>query len=479
MSLRTKLTLTHTLVAIVGIAIFAVALNAGLTAAFRRLSAEQALETARNLAPLFGQLYERQGSWEGVQRVAVKRPALLSRLGRQRVLIADAAGRIVADSRGGAALGQQLTAAQRALAVPIEAGGRTVGSVVVMPTISQLGDIEDRFTGNINRLFLLTSVIAAAIAALVGLVLAAGLTRPLKALTRAAQRLAQPGARAGGGAPALPVASRDEVGRLTAAFNQMAAELASQEAQRRQLVADIAHELRTPISVLRMDLEGIEDGVVQPSPAVLASLQEEVGLLSRLVDDLRLLSLTDAGQLALTPGPVAPAAAVERVATLSAARARQRGIELRTELAPGLPAAWADEQRLVQILGNLIENALRYTPQGGIVTLGARAGSDGGRRVVIFEVRDTGPGIPPEELERIFDRFYRADRARARETGGSGLGLAIVRGLAEAMGGRVWAESPPGQGARFFVALPTDDEGRRTKANYTCAEGAQIFDGLL
>jgi signal transduction histidine kinase len=219
--------------------------------------------------------------------------------------------------------------------------------------------------------------------------------------------------------------------------------------------------------VLRLQLESLEDGIEQPTPATLASLSEEVGLLSRLVDDLRLLSLADAGQLSLTISDVDVGTAIERTVTTASARARQQGVELRAER-PNTPlTVAADPQRLAQILGNLVENALRYTPAGGQVTLrvSAEFGVLGSKlptsRVeaqnsklrtqdfLVFEVADTGPGIPPDELRQIFERFYRADKARGRETGGSGLGLAIVQRLVEIQGGRIWASSAVGRRRRI------------------------------
>jgi signal transduction histidine kinase len=330
-------------------------------------------------------------------------------------------------------------------------------------------------------------VLAGLVALIVGSLITGRVTRPLRAFKDAARRLA-------GGARHEPLAIPPdaELAELATAFNSMAAELERQQQLRRQLVADIAHELRTPLSVLRVQLESLEDGIEQPTPATLASLSEEVGLLTRLVDDLRLLSLADAGQLSLAIADVDAASAAERVVRTAAARARQQGVDLGTELPDAPLTVVADPQRLAQVLGNLVENALRYTPSGGAIVVRVYADhrppttedrrlkiedsnvsadetlssildprsavnpSVVGRRssVVVFEVADTGPGIPPDELPEIFERFYRADKARARETGGSGLGLAIVQRLVEMQGGRIWASSAVGRGATFHVALP-------------------------
>ncbi|HJZ46003.1 MAG TPA: ATP-binding protein, partial [Roseiflexaceae bacterium] len=353
---------------------------------------------------------------------------------------------------------------------PIVVDGRSVGTVVVSGDRVLLNQQERSFLGVVYLSVIGGSVLAGVVALIVGLVITRRMTRPLGSLQHAAQRLAM-GARH----EPLVIPPDKELAELAISFNTMAAELEHQQQLRRQLVADIAHELRTPISVLRLQLEGLEDGIEQPTPATLHSLAEEVGLLTRLVDDLRLLSLADAGQISLAIENVDAGAAIERAVTASAARARQLQIELRAvpPAAPVLVAA--DQQRLAQILGNLIENALRYTPAGGSVTVQARSTTEDERlktkdqsgssslvprpsSFVVFEVADTGAGIPPDELPRIFERFYRTDKARARETGGSGLGLAIVQRLVEMQGGRIWAASAVGRGTTFYVALPAAQE---------------------
>jgi signal transduction histidine kinase len=317
------------------------------------------------------------------------------------------------------------------------------------------------------------SVLAGVIALAVGLLITRQITQPLGSLTEAARRLA-----AGQRHQPLAIPREAELAALAHSFNTMAAELDRQEHLRRQLVADIAHELRTPLSVLRLQVESLEDGIEQPTPQMLTSLGNEVHLLSWLVDDLRLLSLADAGQLSLTLEAVDPLAALRSVAAAAEPRARQQQIELRIEHVGALPNVCADPQRLAQVLGNLVENALRYTPAGGVVTLGARTVGDwsleayperrqrsGDHSIaqppisnlqspIVFEIHDTGPGIAPDDLPHIFERFYRADRARSRESGGSGLGLAIVQRLVEAQGGQVDVSSELGKGTTFRVLLP-------------------------
>jgi signal transduction histidine kinase len=240
---------------------------------------------------------------------------------------------------------------------------------------------------------------------------------------------------------------------LSHAFNSMAESLSRNETLRRQLVTDVAHELRTPLTNLQAQLEAIEDGIIAADPAALRSLHEETLVLSRLVGDLQDLSLAEAGRLRLDRVPASPREALEGAAAAFRAQTESRGISIRVEEA-GSPAVLVDRARLSQILRNLVANAVTHTPEGGVVTLAAMAEAG----FIRFEVRDTGEGIPPEHLPHVFDRFYRADAARARATGGAGLGLAIVRHLVDAHGGEVSASSEPGRGTTISFTLPRTAE---------------------
>src|SRR6266545_3064510 len=367
-SLRSRLTFTHALVALVAVVIVAVLATGLIRAAFNRFAPQTDADT---LAAQIGERYQQWGAWDGVvERIRTARQSgqfdqtPLGRLFRnRRVQIVDSQGYLIFDSAG---------PAQRRFVPRIPGGtdspvivdGQQVGSVVVSGQRAILNQAERSFLGVVYLSVIGGSVLAALIALAVGLVITGRVTRPLRTLRDAAQRLA-------GGArhEPLPIPPDRELAELAISFNTMAAELEHQQHLRRQLVADIAHELRTPLSVLRLQLESLEDGIEQPTPATLASLSEEVGLLSRLVDDLRLLSLADAGQLSLAISDVDAGTAIERTVTTATARARQQGVELRAER-PNTPlAVAADPQRLAQILGNLVENALRYTPAGGQVTL--------------------------------------------------------------------------------------------------------------
>ncbi|MGQ5634621.1 MULTISPECIES: sensor histidine kinase [unclassified Streptomyces] len=268
------------------------------------------------------------------------------------------------------------------------------------------------------------------------------LVRPLRALTEAA------------GAPPdlhvrVPVTTRDETGILAEAFNDLTERRARLEAQRKAMVSDIAHELRSPLTNIRGWLEVVRDGVVEPDPALLESLHEEALVLQRIIDDLQDLAAADAGTLRLHPEPLRAADLLDQVAAAHRIAAGAAGVALRTEADAG---AWldADPVRMRQALGNLVSNALRHTPADGTVSLAARReGAD-----VVLTVTDTGTGIAPEDLPHVFDRFWRAEKSRSRRTGGSGLGLPIVRHLVAAHGGTAEAAGEPGGGAVFTLRLP-------------------------
>ena len=232
----------------------------------------------------------------------------------------------------------------------------------------------------------------------------------------------------------------------------MAESLQRMEQQRQNMVADIAHELRTPLSVIQGNVEAMLDSVLPASPEELESIHQETVLLNRLIGDLRTLSLAEAGQLALDKQPLDLGEVVTRVAEKYRLRAEEQNVTLSVQVTPNPPQVSADAGRIEQALVNLAENALRYgaSDVGGRVTLGTRAVADG----VEAWVSDTGPGIAPEELPHVFERFWRSEK-RSRQTGGSGIGLALVKQLIEVHGGRVSVESTPEHGTTFRVALPT------------------------
>ena len=299
----------------------------------------------------------------------------------------------------------------------------------------------------ITRTAFLAGLLSFLLASMAAAVFTRFLTRPLLALTDGALRLAT-GER---GLRLRVPAQRDELRTLTEAFNNLVAGLERQEAWRRDLVADIAHDLRTPLAVLRSEIEAMQDGISSLDAAGLERLHGEVLMLTRLVEDLRTLSLAEGGNLPLHLETTPVHGLLERARKAFANAASECGVTL--ELAPVDPGlnARLDPGRIGQVLNNLIDNALRYAAPGRVI-LGAGAIPDGVR----LWVRDHGPGLPEEALERVFERFYRGDRSRTREGSGSGsgLGLAIARAIAEAHGGGLEAENHPDGGAVFDVLLP-------------------------
>jgi len=298
--------------------------------------------------------------------------------------------------------------------------------------------------GQLMRRALREGMLAILVALGVGLVLARTLTRPLHALTEATHRMA-----GGELEQEVPVKSQDEIGELAAAFNRMSREVARANNARRQMTADVAHELRTPLTVIAGYVESMRDGDLAPTPERLAVIYAEIEHLQNLVGDLRTLTQADTGELKLNQQAVNPGELLQQACATFQHQAAQQGVALRLEANHELPAIAVDESRMTQVLGNLISNALRYTPAGGEIVL--EATRNGGQ--VTLTVRDTGAGIPADDLPHVFDRFYRADRSRAGESGASGLGLAIAKALVEAHGGVIAAESTPGQGTAVHIRL--------------------------
>lgn len=291
---------------------------------------------------------------------------------------------------------------------------------------------------------------AALMAGLAALVLAFFFSRlitgPINTLRDSARRI-----RDGDLSQQVEVETNDELGELAFAFNDMAHQLDAKEQGRRQLLADVVHELRTPLSIIQGNLEAWRDGVVKPTPEAVGSVHDEAVALSRLITDLRDLSLAEAGQLNLSLVETDISQLVVSVVTAAQERARSLGISLAVRARENDMLAMIDPGRIRQVVANLLGNALRHTPHGGRVDVTINSSSPGAVKIAVV---DTGPGIAPEDLPHIFEHFYKADRSRERSKSGSGIGLAIVKQLVEAHGGQVTVESVEGHGSTFTVTLP-------------------------
>lgn len=461
-SLKSKLVLAFLVVSLVGTVVVAVYLGLTTTRRFGRYVLDQYLEQQANR---WAEYYRLRGSWAGVPEASAvpfvdwgrppeqgifPRPAWPGREAHRpnprwnQVLLVDAQGRAVTAGLG-YGVGEIVSAEAIARGKPITVNGRVVGFTLIDRQVSTRFSSRPAFLVDFYRALGIGALGATCVALLAGVLLAHSLTRPIRELTAATQAMAK-----GDLAQRIPVRSKDELGALAESFNHMSAELARAEAARKQMTADIAHELRTPLSLILGHAEALSDGVLPPSPESFGIIYDEAQRLVRLVEDLRLLSLFDAGELRLYPQAVAPAELLERALAAYRPQAEERGVELVLSAPSTLPKVLADPDRIGQVLSNLLSNALRHTPDGGRIVLTAVA-MEG---AVHFSIQDSGPGIAPEDLERVFDRFYRADKARSRDEGGSGLGLAISRSIVQSHGGHIWAESAPGQGATFHFTLP-------------------------
>jgi len=416
------------------------------------------------LASELAAYYQGRGSWDGVDAVlgaGARRWQMRSDLmhggpaqggagmaGMMTPLLtlADSGGRVIAGP--GIPEGATLTQDQIRSGTAIRLGEEVVGILYVAgeSDFSAGADLIQR----VNRVIILAAVAAGGVALLLAGVLSVGLLRPVRELTSAAQGLA-----GGNLSRRVEVRNRDELGDLSAAFNQMADSLERAEKLRRDMTADIAHELRNPLAVLQARIEGILDGIYPPSPENLELILDQNRVLTRLVEDLRTLALADAGQLSLDRVPCDLGSLIGRSLDNFRAQAQETNVRLLSESHP--LTVLADPIRLEQVLGNLLSNALRHAPEGGEVVVGCRPTAAG--KTAILEVGDSGEGIAEEALPLVFERFYRGDRSRSRSEGGTGLGLAIARKIVEAHGGTIRAGNRPAGGALFTVELPTGSPG--------------------
>ena len=436
---------------------------------------------ARWLAPQLAAYYQQTGSWDGVNNYIVGSQGMSMMMGRDRgpmlmmerdwrgrgeademtrmmppammedmwtgmglrVLVLDMQGRVVVDTSG-EAVGQVLPPDTISHGVPISVGGQDVGSVIVSPLYT-VSTPEVHFLQGVSKAVLLVGLGMGILALLMAAFISRQITAPLRQLALAANEIAK-----GNLNVRVPIRGDDELGQVGQAFNRMALALAEQQRLRQQLMADIAHELRTPLSVVQAQVEAILDDVFQPSPENLRPIHEQVDLLRRLIEDLRDLSLAEAGELDIRKEPLEFSVIVRRAVQSMRPVAQEKDVELRLNVRRPLLPVMGDGQRLEQVLLNLLSNAIRHTPRGGHVEI--HVWSD--EASVYCRVRDTGPGIAQKDLPHVFERFWRADKSRSRETGGTGLGLAIARRWVEAHGGRIWADNAPEGGAVFTLVLP-------------------------
>jgi signal transduction histidine kinase len=405
---------------------------------YKTISAGYRLHQIRSSLYLF---YIDNESWDDVQPLVQD----TARVSGTRIILVAVNGTVVGDSKR-ELLGRNYTDSSES---PLELTWKSelVGKAYIIsdPAAEPYVAPFLRLSTSIDRSLLLGGSVAIAIALLLTFILSRRITSPIGALARAARRLGR-----GDLSQRVELRGEGEVGALAQAFNSMAADLEQAEQLRRNMVADVAHELRTPLSNIQGYLEAIRDGVMQPDAATIHSLNEEAALLSGLVNELQELTLADAGELKLVYQEEDIADLVKQAVTPWQPQLAAKQISLSLNLPDKLPPVNIDWQRVNQVLHNLLENAVAYTHKGGTINVNAVAQGDW----VEVSVSDTGEGIPAEDLPYIFDRFYRVDKSRARATGGSGLGLTIAKRLVEAHGGKIKVQSKLGKGSRFSFTLP-------------------------
>jgi len=389
------------------------------------------------------QYYFQQRSWEGIQPFV----AQWGNFYEWRIIVTDADGIAVADSEG-ALLGHPYEPDSPGRPITTPRTPYPIGTLYISSESSTGADFALLYIlfEQIGRFLLWGCLVAIGIAVAITFFLSRRILAPVKALTSAAKRLGH-----GDFSQRVQVKDRGELGELASTFNSMASNLERAEKLRRNMVADVAHELRTPLSNVRGYLEAIHDRVIKPDADTIRSLDEEAMLLSRLVDDLQELSLAEAGELKLVRQPESVAELIKQTADMVQAQLAAKEVSVSIDLPAKLPPANIDARRISQVLRNLLENAVTHTRKGDAITVTARAQDN----YVEVAVSDTGEGIPAEDLPNIFERFYRVDKSRARTTGGSGLGLTIAKRLVEAHGGKIEVLSEMGKGSRFSFTVPT------------------------
>ena len=442
-----RLLLGYLIVIGVTVALLALIVQFATSQTFSRYLSDQAAAHSEMLPVMLAGYHTAHGTWDGVQPNIDQASILIG----AQITLADAQGRIVAASRR-ELIGQTASSDLGSMIPVVGRGGAPVGAIYVGRSVAQQR-ADAAFLSDVTRALLIAGLAVALLAAGLGVFLARSISQPLAEIGRAADRMT-----AGDYAVRVPLRGQGEIVTLARAFNQMAEGMGSVERLRRDLVANVSHDLRTPLTVIRGYLEGLRSGQIadrRSAEMAFEAMHAEVTRLLRLVDDLQQVAALDAGGPPLERRLVAvsdlTSAAVGRIEPV----ATVKGVAIVNGTAADLPQVSVDAGRMGQVLFNLLDNAVRHTPSGGTIKVlaGYTPGSTEDQGHIWLAVQDNGDGIPAEHLPHIFERFYRADRARGE--GGAGLGLAIARAIVEAHGGQIGAESDgvPGHGSTFTIRL--------------------------
>jgi two-component system, OmpR family, sensor histidine kinase BaeS len=444
-SISTKLILAFLSIGIISVTIIFLTARWNTRQEFIRFLTEQ---DRSNIIAQLTEYYEHNGTWTGAEVYLYPNDVYQGPGGRppRRIpfILTDPKGAVlVANDRYN--VGDKVASSDLKQGVSITEDGKVVGVLVPVPMPFEGQPREVEFIQRINLYLLYGALIGMVIALVLGIILSRTLTRPIRELTRATHAVSE-----GDLSQQVPVRSKDELGELAQAFNKMSAELSRSVNTRKQMTADIAHELRTPLSLILGHAEAVHDGVLPPSAENFEIIREEAARLEHLINDLRTLSLADAGVLSMQMETIEPQRLIQEVSALYQYQAQKKDITFALEIAPDLPLIEADPGRMTQVLTNILDNAMRHTPDGGRIILAAQEVES----MVELSVQDSGPGLNIENVDRIFERLYRADPSRYREDGGSGLGLAIAKSIVQAHDGQILAESEPGSGLKIRIRLP-------------------------
>ena len=458
MRLSTKLTLAFLLIALFSLALVGLFANGFLGRQFERYTRDKLDQTiAGTVEQVTGLYSSADESWNAMGLDTAGMSLLTNGL---ILRVSDSSGAVVWDARkhnNGMCMmilenmAQNMQSYQSDFqggyaeqSFPAVVNGKTVGTIAVgYYGPYYYSDADLQFLGELNRMLLLAAVLSLAACLLLGAFLARRLTRPMAHVIRASNQIAS-----GDYGARIPPSTTAEIDALSHAVNQLAASLEAQAALRKRLTADVAHELRTPLTSLQSTVEAMLDGVWEANGEHLNSCREEVLRLSRLMDELGMLSRYDGAPLTMDYERLELGSLIRRVFAGLEASFQQKNVSFRVQ--DGEVWLTADRAKLSQVLINLLANALKFTPEGGSVSISLDETEDSAR----FTVSDTGDGIAPEDLPYIFERFYRADPSRSRATGGSGIGLSIVEAIVKAHGGSISVSSMPGEGSAFTVSLP-------------------------
>ena len=451
-----KLALGLITVAVAAIVVAYLLVNFAVDLRFQGYITDRERAFYRRMGQSLAQAYLDNGGWSESFSDSLPHFAMMSGVSIQ---VVDAGGRVIADTSDNQESGTMTEHMTKLLGegglvtellrerveIPIVAHGRLVGTVYVTPLIKSGQFSEDKkFRQSINSSLLFGGLLAALVALALSFLISTRLTRPLTEMTAAAKKM-----ESGDLSRRIDVRSRDEIGQLGEAFNHMSMALQRQERLRKNLTADVAHELRTPLATIRGHIEAFQDGVIEPSQKNLASIHEEILRLGRLVDDLGKLAQAESGKLALNKRRTDLTSLTTKAALGLQPLFESRGVKLDIRTNGRIEGDY-DEDKIKQVLVNLLVNAVKFTPAGGTVTIGVASDAE----MAVISVSDTGIGIDSKSLPYVFERFYRVEKSRNRATGGSGIGLTIAKKLIELHGGQVDVTSKPKKGTTFTVKLP-------------------------